>query len=443
MDLPLTYEFLAILLFVLANGFFALSEFSIIASRKSKLTQEAERGKPGAVAAKELHSNPEKFLASIQVGITMFSALAGVLGGATVVEQLEGVIAGLPIPILSNAASTLSVVVVAVGITVVSVILGELVPKYLALSNPERYAARVARPILSFVRFSSFFSGFLSAVANGIVRLLGVKPAQSGSEITEEEINLMIYEGRKKGVFDDFEEKLIRSVFHFADSTVRRAMTPRTDVIAIDINTPPQEILKIITSHGYSRYPIFGSTVDNIKGILYTKDLIYNRVEPHLVALEDLIRAAFFVPDSMPLSKLLGEFQKRKAHVAIVLDEFGGTAGIITVEDILEELVGEIQDEYDSESPPLVKQSDNVAFADGSVWPGDVNEMLGTQLPEEDSDTLAGLVMEQLDRLPEENEEFIISDTRISVLKLSGNRLQKLKLERLTPDDDKKEEDRG
>jgi len=441
MDLPLIYEFLAILLFVLANGFFALSEFSIIASRKSKLTQEAERGKPGAVAAKKLHSNPEKFLATIQVGITMFSSLAGVLGGATVVKQLEGVIAGLPISILSDAAPTLSVVVVVVGITVVSVILGELVPKYLALSNPERYAARVARPILSFVRLSSFFSGFLSAVANGIVRLLGVKPAQSGSEISEEEINLMIYEGRKKGVFDDFEEKLIRSVFHFADSTVRRAMTPRTDVIAIDIDTPPQEILKIITGHGFSRYPIFESTVDNIKGILYTKDLIYNRIEPHLVALRDLIRAAFFVPDSMPLSKLLGKFQRRKLHVAIVLDEFGGTAGIITVEDILEELVGEIQDEYDTETPPLVKQSDSVVIADGSVWPGDVNEMLGTQLPEEDSDTLAGLVMEQLERLPEENEQFIIGDTRVSVLKLSGNRLQRLKLERLTPDDDKKEED--
>jgi putative hemolysin len=431
MDLPLGYEILAILIFVAANGFFALSEFSIIASRRSRLIEESERGDVGALYARKLNKRPERFLASVQIGITLFGTLAGVFGGATIVVRLEAVLAAVPVSTIANVAGGLSMAIVAVGITITSVVLGELVPKYLALSNPERFASFVSRPMTAFTRLTSFLATGLSGAAALTVRLLGVRPDQVRPDISEEEINYMIFEGKQKGVFDDVEERLIKSAFDFADSTVRRAMTPRPDVVAIDINSPPEQILDIITSHGYSRYPVFDSDIDHIVGILYTKDLIYQKLDPRLVVFKDLIREAFFVPDSLPLSRLLSQFQRRRLHVAIVLDEYGGTAGLITIEDIVEELVGEIRDEYDAEEAPLVRHSEDVAYASGDVWPGDVNNLMETHLPEDDVDSLSGLLMEHLGRLPGQNETVRIADTDIRILTVKGNRLLRLKLERV------------
>ncbi|MBD3332168.1 DUF21 domain-containing protein [candidate division GN15 bacterium] len=431
MDLPVGYEIVAILIFVAANGFFALSEFSVIASRRSRLIEESERGDTGSLYARKLNKKPEKFLASVQVGITLFGTLAGVVGGATIVERLKVALATIPVEAVADFAPGIAVAIVAIAITATSVVLGELVPKYLALSNPERFASLVSRPMTSFTKLTSLFSAALSGLAVFIVRLMGVRPDQARPDISEEEINHMIFEGKQKGVFDDVEELLIKSAFDFADSTVRRAMTPRPDVVAIDINSPQEKILETITSHGYSRYPVFDSDIDHIVGILYTKDLIYQKLDPRLVVFKDLIREAFFVPDSLPLSKLLRQFQRRRLHVAMVLDEYGGTAGLITIEDIVEELVGEIRDEYDAEEAPLVRHSENIAYASGDVWPGDVNNLMETHLPEEDVDSLSGLLMEHLGRLPDRDEIVQIADTNIRILTVKGNRLLRLKLERV------------
>lgn len=431
MDESFLASLLAIVLLVLANGFFALSEFSIIASRKSKLRRDVEEGKPGAKAAEKLYAHPEKFLASIQIGITLFGTLAGVFGGITLVDRLEQYLAGLPVDLIAGAAGPIAVTTVALMITIYAVVFGELVPKYMALSQPENYARLVSRPITLFIAMSSFFSSSLSAVSNLVVRILGIKTGEDRAVVTEDEINLMILEGREKGVFDPVEERLIKSVFDFADSTVRRAMTPRTRVIGLEINADEKEIANTITGHGFSRFPIYAKTIDNIVGVLYTKDVIVQRIDPRLIILKDLCRKAMFVPDSMPLPKLLSAFQKKKNHLAIVLDEFGGTAGIITLEDILEELVGEIQDEYDSESVPLVRHSDSIVYADGIVWPGAVNELLNSDLPEEQNNTLAGLFMDTLGRMPEREESIIIGGLKISVLRKDKNRLTRLKLEKI------------
>jgi putative hemolysin len=395
------------------------------------LIEESERGDTGSLYARKLNKKPEKFLASVQVGITLFGTLAGVVGGATIVERLKVALATIPVEAVADFAPGIAVAIVAIAITATSVVLGELVPKYLALSNPEKFASLVSRPMTSFTRLTSLFSAALSGLAVFIVRLMGVRPDQARPDISEEEINHMIFEGKQKGVFDDVEELLIKSAFDFADSTVRRAMTPRPDVVAIDINSPQEKILETITSHGYSRYPVFDSDIDHIVGILYTKDLIYQKLDPRLVVFKDLIREAFFVPDSLPLSKLLRQFQRRRLHVAMVLDEYGGTAGLITIEDIVEELVGEIRDEYDAEEAPLVRHSENIAYASGDVWPGDVNNLMETHLPEEDVDSLSGLLMEHLGRLPDRDEIVQIADTNIRILTVKGNRLLRLKLERV------------
>lgn len=434
MDSDIFFELLAIFLLIIANGFFALSEFSVIASRKSRLQQKVAEGKLGAAKAEKLHSNPDKFLATIQVGITLFGTMAGVIGGATVVVKLEQAFEQSPVDLLAQAATPLSVGLVAVAITVTAVIIGELVPKYLALSHPERYARYIAGPITVFITLTSFISGLLSGAARLVLRLFGVARSTDQPIISEEEINLMINEGKKKGIFDDTEERLIKSVFDFADSTVRRAMTPRTDVVGIEANTPSDKIIDTIIEYGHSRYPVYNRTIDNVVGVLFTKDLVHHKLNPQLIILKDLIRTATFVPDSMPLSKLLQDFRRKKNQLAVVLDEFGGTAGIVTLEDILEELVGEIQDEDDTKAPPLVKHSDTIIYVDGLVWPGAINELMNSRLPEDRAETIAGLVIDHLGRLPVKDETIVIADMRIVILEQEQTRLTRLKLEKITPE---------
>ncbi len=427
----LWFEVVAILILVGANGFFALAEFSVISSRASRLARNRDDGMWGAARAEKLKAEPDRFLASVQVGITLVAALLGVFSGATVVVQLERIFAQSAWIWLADSATSVAMVIVVVGITVLSVVLGELVPKYIALSNPERYARYVAGPINLFVALTAPFSRLLSWLANSAVRLVGIKRASGQQQVTEEEINEMLLDGRRHGVFDVTEQEFVRSVFDFSDSTVRRALTPRTDVIAINRVAGPDTILDTIIEHGYSRYPIFEETIDRVVGIIYTKDLIDRKTDLQHIDLAALMREPLFVPDSLPLPKLLREFQTGRGHMAVVLDEYGGTAGVITLEDILEELVGEIQDEYDVEAAPIVKHSDTMLYADGDVWPGDVNEVIDGHLPETEHDTLAGLIMDTLGRLPEKKEAVEIADVRLTILSKDKNRILRLRVEKI------------
>lgn len=435
MEGHLYLEIGAIVLLVLANGFFSLSEFSIIASRKSRLNQKAEQKKLGAATALKLHDNPDRFLATIQVGITLVGALVGVLSGATIVDSLEYHLAQCGVPRIAESASALALVIVVVSITVLSVILGELVPKYIALSFPEKYARLVAGPINLFYRSTYPFARALSGVARLIIRVLGIKRDPSSGVISEEEIEHIIVEGREKGLFEATEEEFIKSVFAFTDSTVRRAMKPRTDVVGIPVDASPDLVMKTILEHGYSRYPVYEETVDQVVGVLYTKDLLNELKDLSQLNIRKLMRDPMFVPDSLSLTRVLHQFQRGKAHLAVVLDEFGGTAGVVTLEDILEELVGEIQDEYDAEAAPVIKLSDTVVHADGSVWPGEVNELIGSHLPEEEAATVAGLFIDEAGRVPDRYEAMQLADVRMTVLAKLRNRIMRLKIEKLPPAD--------
>jgi putative hemolysin len=438
MDSHLMFELAAILLLVLANGFFALAEFSIIASRPSRLSQKRRQRMFGAWRAEKIRSKPESFLASIQVGITLVGALLGVLTGANIVEKIQGALIRSGNDFFADSAKTIAVVVVVVAITVLSVVVGELVPKYLALSYPERYARLIATPADIFIKLTAPFSRLLSMTAELIVRALGVKKSTGHHHlVTEDEINQMILDGRHRGVFEPSEQQFIRSVFEFTDGAVSRALTPRTDVVAFEKQMSVDRIKEIIRKNGYSRYPVYERTIDNVVGIIFVKDLVHGVDGLTADEFEGALRDPMFVPDSMPLPRLLQEFQKGKNHMAIVLDEFGGTAGLITLEDVLEELVGEIQDEYDTETAPVVRHSDTIVFARGEVWPGEINEVLETHLPEDDIDTLAGLFMGITGRLPDKHESIVVADVRMTILAKDENRILRLKLERLdTPGTD-------
>jgi len=432
LDNKLILELTAILVLVLANGFFALAEFSLIASRLSKLSQKKRQKKMGAEQALNLRKDQEGFLASVQVGITLVGVMLGVFSGATIVAKLEIILEKSTINFIAESATSISFVTVVLIITALSVVLGELVPKYIALSFPERYARLVAVPITFFIKITGIFSKLLSSIAGGLVRLIGIRKRQENEQITEDEINQMILEGSRSGVFEEEEHQFVRSVFEFTDSTVRRAMTPRTDVIGIAKDCSPDEVVKVIVRDGYSRYPVYDQIIDKVIGIIYTKDLITESESLNNVDISKIIREPFFVPDSLPLPKLLKDFQKGKIHLAVVLDEFGGTAGIITLEDVLEELVGEIQDEYDTEAAPLVKHSDTIVYADGDVWPGDINEMLDSHLPEDNVDTLAGLILEKTGYVPVKKETIVIADIRLTVLAKDENRILRLKAEKFS-----------
>jgi putative hemolysin len=424
-------ELLAIFALVIANGFFAASEFALIASQKSRLKNLARKGEWRAAKVISLLRKPDKFLATIQVGITLIATMAGVFGGATLVDSITPLIEDIPIQTVSRLAQPIAIVLIVIFISALSVVFGELIPKYIALGNPEKIALMVSRPISVVSRLTFPFVGFLTYSTRLILRIFGQKGLPVRSHITEDEINILISEGTEKGVFDKTEQKLIKSVFDFTDITVRQSMTPRVDIVGIKLDWPQTRIMKVMTTNGFSRYPVYSESFDNIEGIVYTKDLISLVVLSELVILKDIIRKPFFVPDSMPLTTLLRKFQRRKKHIAIVLDEFGGTAGLITLEDILEEIVGDIQDEHDTEQPEFVAHSEQIAFAAAAYRPDELNREFDAHIPEDVSETLAGLIVETLGRMPDRTEEVVIGDVKFKILEMTGKRIIRLQVEKV------------
>ena len=424
-------ELLAIFALVLANGYFAAAEFALIASRKSRLKNLSRQGDSRARRTISLLSKPDRFLATIQVGITFIATFAGVFGGATLVASLTPLLRDIPINAVSSAAHPIAIVIVVVFISALSVVLGELIPKYIALGNPEKIALAVSRPISIFSRLTFFLVGLLTFSARIILRIFGFKKLPERSHITEDEINILIHEGTEKGVFDKTEEKLIKQVFDFTDINVRQAMTPRADMIGIRIDWPQKKIMEIMTTNGYSRYPVYADSMDQIEGVVYTKDVIALMVHGDIVILKDIIRKPLFVPDSMPLTTLLQKFQRAKKHIAFVLDEFGGTAGLITLEDIIEEIVGDIQDEHDTDQPEFVAHSDQVAFAAATYRPDELNREFGVNVPEDVSETLGGLMVEALGRIPNMAEEVRVDNVIFKVLEMEGQRIKRIRIEKI------------
>jgi putative hemolysin len=423
-------EIVAILLLIAANGFFALSEFSIIASRKTKLQRQAKQGNKAAARAEKIHSRPETFLATVQVGITFVGTLAGVFSGMTIVDSLTPIIASIPIQWVANGARTISFIIIVFSISFLSVILGELVPKYIALSRPEKIAGFVSLPMTLFTKSAYLFVKVLSGTARLFIHAVGIRPNPEGQSVTEDEINLMIADGLDKGIFDATEKELIHSVFDFSDTIARQAMTPRTEMIGIDLGETTDKILKIITENGFSRYPVYQETLDNIVGIIYTKDVIRIMQHSNLIIVRDIIRKPLFVPDSMKLNALLATFKQKRVHMAVVLDEFGGTAGMITLEDLLEEIVGQIQDEHDTEQKDFIKKNDEIAFVAGSLRIDELNDLFETRLPEEGPNTLAGLVFEQLGHPAHKGEQVDIHNMRFTVLEIEGTRIKRLRIDK-------------
>lgn len=438
------FQAVVILLLILLNGFFSGAEIAIISSRRAEIDKLAKEGNSSAAAVKEMKERPESFLATVQVGVTIVSTIASVLGGIMAVEYVKPLLSSIPFALFRHSAEFFSVVIIVVIIAYVSLIVGELVPKSLALRYAEKIACFSARPLVFFTTITSIIVSILTASTKFVLKILGVKSAEERTFISEEEIKYFIREGRATGVFEETEAALLHGIFQFADTTVREVMVPKPNFSAIDIKTPSEAVLKKIADAGFSRYPVYKGTVENITGILFNKDVFKVVEKGEAIILRDIIREPYFVPATILISKLLREMQRRKVHIAIVVDEHGDVDGLVTIEDILEEIVGEIEDEYDVGKGGLVmKLKDGAMIIDATISIGDLEDegiIIDTEAESEEFNTLAGFLLVRLQRIPKGGEFVQYKDKRFTIVDVEANRIVKVKVETLPAGTDAQKE---
>ena len=426
-------EAFVLLALVLANGAFAMSELAVVSSRPVRLRQLAERGTPGAAAALSLAGNPGPFLSTIQVGITLIGVFMGAFGEATLSAKLEAPLSRLPA--VAPYAREIAVALVVLGITYVSLVLGELTPKRLALHAPEAIAARIARPmqwlsriILPFVRLLTFSTGAL-------LRLMGVRE-QVRQTVTEAEIEGLMKIGAEAGVFERAESEFVSRVLRLDAQTVGAVMTPRVDVVFLDADAPFEESRKIIRREGYTRFPVCRGSLAEVLGVLDTLDLVDAALEGRPLDVRSKLRPPLWVPENIHLIRLLELFRQHKEHLALVVDEYGELQGLVTMTDVLEAIVGEVPEAGEAEDPDVVKRADGSLLVDGGVSLARLQEAVGRplELPEDEAGsyhTLGGLVMARLDRVPRAGDRFELAGLRFEILDMDRHRVDKVLVARL------------
>ena len=431
-------EIIFILIFMVLTGFFSASEISIVTSRKSFVKNLAEKGSYRARKLLKLQAEPDRLLATIQIGVTVMGALSSAIGGAASVTTLEPILASVPIPFIAKGAGPISIGIVVIAISYFTLIIGELVPKSIALRNPERVGLFVAGPITFVSKVSSLFVTVLTTSTNLVLKPFGAKAFSERSFISEEEIKLLIEEGTDRGIFEPTEHELIHSVFRFTDISVKGVMVPVTAMVGFSINESPEVIVRTISSENFSRYPVYDRDKSDIRGILYNKDVFNELAYKREISIPKILHNALFVPETMKISSLMREMQKKRQHMAIVIDEYGAVTGLVTIEDLIEEIVGEIRDEFDTESP-VQNLSNGVMLIDASLAIRDLNEDYGFDIQESNEyDTIGGFIISNLQRLPAVGDSYTTETRKFTIVAMKGRRILKLKAE---PGTTRKEED--
>lgn len=424
-------EVTIIVALVLLNGLFAMSEIAVVSARKTWLQRRAEEGDRRAQAALRLANEPNQFLATVQIGISLIGVLAGAFGGATLAEEMADGLA--QVPLLAPYAEAIGVAAVVMGITYLSLVLGELVPKRLGLNNAERVASTVAPAMRWLSRIAAPLVRLLSLSTDLVLRLLGVRP-EAHQPVTEEEIKLMIEEGTEVGVFQPGEQKLVEQVFRLADVPLEALMMPRPEVVWINAAEPPDEIRRRLATGGHSRYPMARDDLDNTVGMLYARDLLNQCLaEPAAgrpLDLEAALRPAVFLPETITALEAVERLKEARTDVALVIDEYGGVQGLVTADDFLEAIVGEIAVPGEPAEPQALRRPDGSWLLDGLLSVNEIKEVLNLkQLPYEEKvryQTLAGLVLLSLGRVPSEGDRFECCGWRFEVLDMDGLRVDKV-----------------
>lgn len=426
-------EILFLMTLIMLNAFFAASEIALISLNDNKIRVMAEDGNKKARLIKNLLDEPSRFLATIQIGITLAGFLASAFASDVFASKVVNLIkfAGIPVP--ETWLKTISMILITITLSYFTLVLGELVPKRLAMKKAEPISTFAVGPLNVLSIVTSPFVKLLTLSTNFFVRLLGIDPHSEDEKVTEEEIRLMVDVGEERGAIDEYEKLMINNVFEFNNKTVASIMTHRTDIGALSAQASLQEVIAFVKSEQYSRIPVYEDTIDNIIGILYAKDLIYllgDDAARSNFSLKEIIRQPYIVPASKRTDELFRELQKNNIHIAVVIDEYGGTAGIVTIEDLIEEIVGNISDEYDEEDEDFKKLDENTVVIKGTTSLDEVEDYLEVDLPTEEYETLSGFLVGQLGRIPkkEDNPTVEFNDLIFKVEEVEEKRIARVKV---------------
>jgi putative hemolysin len=421
-------ELVVIALLTVLEGFFVAAEIALVSVRRSRIEQLVDEGRPGARRVRRLLDEPGKFLAVSQLGLTVIGFFASAYAAVSLTEQLTGLLSGAGVD--RGTAEGASLIIVTVLLALFTIVFAELVPKTLALANSERFAFALSLPVDFLARALSPVIATLTGITNAITGLLGAQ-VSTEAQITAEELRLIVERGGEQGVLEAEEEQMINAVIELGTRRVHEVMVPRIAMVTLSAEATIGQAIDSIVEEGHSRIPVYENTVDEIVGIVYAKDLLpfLKAGAPEPPDLRALLRTPVFVPESMTVDDLLHELQRRKVHLAIVLDEYGGTAGLVTIEDLLEEIVGEIQDEYDEEEPMIVKLSEDEARVDGRASVDDLAEIFETHVPLEDEDeydTVGGLIYHRIGGVPKPGDQVAVDGLTLTVETTDGRRVSKV-----------------
>jgi putative hemolysin len=438
-------ELLVIVVLTVLEGFFVSAEISIISIRRSRLDQLSEDGNRRARRVRHLKDEPGRFLAVVQLGLTVLGFFASAYAAVNISTEFAKFLHTFPA--IGEGASGLALLIVTVLLALFTIVFGELVPKSIGLAYAERLSMLVAGPVEWIARLLGPLVWFLTRLTSAITKLLGVSMS-SDAQMTAEELKLIVERGGEQGILEAEEEQMINAVIELGDRRLHEVMVPRIAIVALPVTATLDEAIDLIVEEGHSRVPVYEESIDGVIGIVYAKDLlpvlkVGSNARPTVRA---LLRTPLFVPESMSIDDLLHEFQRRKVHIAIVLDEYGGTAGLLTIEDLLEEIVGEIQDEYDVEEPMIERLSPDEVRIDGRVDVDELGEIFEIPLALEDADeydTVGGLIFHRLGKVPKPGDEVRLNGLKLTVETTDGRRVGKvLAVRQRDPDDDADEDDR-
>ena len=440
-------EILLLLILIGLNGFFAAAEIAFISLNDAKIDVQIKEGNKKAKAIKKMLENPSKFLSTIQIGITLAGFLSSAFASEAFASELAPILHGW-LPMLSvQVWNSISIVIITLILSYFTLVLGELVPKRIAMKHYEGIAFGTIGIIKTIAAFTSPFVKFLTFSTNVISKLFGVSETEEET-VTEEEIRMMVDVGEEKGTIDKEEKEMINNVFEFNDTVVSEIMVPRTDIYAVDMNLSISKVIEEITKDSdfrYSRIPVYDETIDEIKGVVYIKDILLSTKNKN-VKIKNLVKEAYFVSETKLVNELFQELRKNRKQIAVVVDEYGGTAGIVTMEDILEEIVGEIYDEYDEVTNMFEQIDENTYVLNGSLAVYEVEKLLDIEIPEGNYDTISGYLIEQLGRIPGNKEKPLI-ETPTAVYKIEKVKDQRIikiratKIEVLPEEDEEELED--
>lgn len=434
---PVFIELLAICILILINGFFAAVELAVISSRRSKISSLAASGNKKAKLVEQIQKEPHSFLATIQIGVTIVGSLASALGGSAAIQYIKPLLQTSPIAFIRDGAEFLSIAIVVVGISYFFLVFGELAPKTIGLQYAEKLALNLVKPIHFLSVAATIFVRFLTISNRIALALIGIKPKEGQDFITREEVQQVLSEGSEAGALTETEHRYIENIFEFSHTTVREVMVPRTRIIALNLDLSREELIRTVRENMYSRYPVFRDDLDHVFGFVHTKDiLIDNLCSGTQLDIGGIIRNLLFVPENKKVSSLLREMQRKRIQMALVVDEYGMMSGLVTTEDLLEELVGEIEDEHDvGETGRIQKLPDGSMMVDALLPVNELAEYLEITVDEGlPYDTVAGLILDRLGKFPEKGENIEWMDyiltceevTETAILKVRVVRCEKL-----------------